>query len=137
MTKIVSKLAGLVGSSISMGISEPLEFEVEVGSSTFTGTITDVYVSTHLRMSFEKETEYLIVHLSRPFGYANLKTEYLIGSPRHEGNGLGELAKGDVVAFNFRRVPSERAQSDFPFDSTGWKEARCSHLIGSIKLENH
>ena len=137
MKKTISKPAILVESQISIGISEPWEFEDEVGSSTFTGTITDVYVSTHFRKSSEKETEYLIIHLARPFGYAKLKTEYLIGSPRHEGNGLSELAKGDVVTFNFCRASTERAKSDTPFDSTRWKGDRSFGLIGSIKLEKH
>jgi len=90
-----------IGHQVSIEISEPWEFEDEVGSSTFTGKITDIYVSTHLRKSSEKKTEHLIVHLVTPFGYEKLKTEYLIGSPRHEGIGLSALTKGEVVAFNF------------------------------------
>ncbi|MBW2489774.1 MAG: hypothetical protein JRE65_01320 [Deltaproteobacteria bacterium] len=137
MTKSISKLARFVDSQISIEISEPWEFKDEVGSSTFTGTISDIYVSTHLRKSSEKETECLIIHLARPFGYAKLKTEYLMGSPRHEGNGLSKLAKGEVIAFNFCRASSERVQSDNPFDSTRWKDDRSFGLIGTIKLENH
>ena len=72
MTKIASKLAILLGNPISIGISEPWEFEDEVGSSKFKGTITDVYVFTHLRKSSEKEIEFVIVHVSRPFAYAKL-----------------------------------------------------------------
>jgi hypothetical protein len=137
MMKNNSHHDSLVGHQVSIGISEPWEFEDEVGSSTFTGTITDVFVSIHLRKSSKKETEYLIVHLAKPFGYAKLKTEYLIGSPRHEGNGLSELGKKEVVAFNFCRASSERAQSDIPFDSIRWKDDRSFGLIGSLKLENH
>ena len=134
---MASKLAQLLGNPISIGISEPWDFEDEGGSSKFTGKITDVYLSTHLRISSEKETEFLIVHVSRPFGYAKLKTEYLICSPRHEGNGLSKLAKGEVVSFNFCRASSERVQSDNPFDSTRWKSDRSFGLIGSMKLEIH
>ena len=137
MVKNNSYLVGLVGRQVAVEISDPWEFRDEVGLSTFTGTITDVYTSTHLRKSSEKETEYLMVHLARPFGYAKLKTEHLIGSPRHEGSGLSKLAGGEVVAFNFCRASSERSHSDDPFDSTRWKEDRTFGLIGSIKLENH
>ena len=97
-------------------ILSPWEFEDEVGSSKFIGIITDVYVSTHFRQSSEKENEYLIIHLARPFVYNKLKNEYFICSPRHEGNGLRELAKGGSVSFNFYRASSERAKSETPFD---------------------
>ena len=137
MTKIISQLAGLVGNQVAIIISEPWGFRDEVASSTLTGTITDVYVSVHIRQSSEKETEYLIVHLARPIGYEKLKTEYLIGSPSHEGNSLRELAQGEVLAFNFCRASSERIQSDIPFDSTRWKDDRSFGLIGSLKIENH
>ena len=137
MLKNNSYLDGIIDCQVTIGISEPWEFKDEVGSSTFTGTITDVYMSVHLRKFSEKETEYLIVHLARPFGYEKLKTEYLIGSPRHEGSGLSELAKGEVISFNFCRASFERAHSDNPFDSTRWKNDRSFGLIGSINLENH
>jgi len=130
-------LDGFIDCQVSVVISDPWEFKDDVGSSTFTGTITGVYMSTHIRKPSEKETEYLMLHLAKPFGYEKLKTEYLIGSPRHEGSGLSELAKGEFVAFNFCRASSERAHSDNPFDSTRWKKDRSFGLIGSIKLENH
>jgi hypothetical protein len=132
-----SHLEGLIDHQVSIGISEPWEFEDQVGSSTFTGAITDIYTSRHLRQSFKKETEYLIVHLARPFGYEKLRTEYLIGSPRHDGVGLSELIKGEVVTINFCRASSEGAQSDDLFDSTRWKNYKSFGLIGSIKLKTH
>ena len=132
-----SHRGSLIGCQVSIGIGEPWEFEDEVGSSKFIGIITDVYVSTHFRQSSEKENEYLIVHLARPFVYNKLKNEYFICSPRHEGNGLRELAKGGVVSFNFYRASSERAKSETPFDSTRWKDDRSFGLIGTLKIENH
>jgi len=137
MAKIISQLADLVGNQVAIVISEPWGFSDEVASSTPTGTITDVYVSVHIRRSSEKETEYLIVQLARPIGYEKLTTEYLIGSPRHQGNGLIKLTEGEVLAFNFRRASSERVKSDIPFDSTRWKDDRSFGLIGSLKIENH
>ena len=130
-----SFFSGLINGQVSVKISEPWEFEDEVGSSILSGTIADVYKSTHLRKSSQKTTEYLIVHLLRPFGYKKLKTEFLMRSPRHEGSGLSEPAKGEEIPVNFYRSSPKRVFSDHPFEWTRWRNDRSFGLIGSIKLK--
>ncbi len=58
MAKNNSLLAELVGRQVSIGISEPWDFGEEVSTSNFSGTIIDVYVSTHIRQHSERTVEY-------------------------------------------------------------------------------
>jgi hypothetical protein len=125
----------LVECKVTIGISDPWDFEKEVGVSHLSGMIKAVYITTHIRKDFEYATESLLINLLKPFGYKKLKTEYFIASPRHSGNGLIELAQGKGVPFNFIRVSSQRAKSDSTFDYNHWKAEKSFAFVGGLAIE--
>lgn len=134
ITNSKSQLAELIDQYVSITISDPWEFETEVGIASFSGMIIDVFVVTHIRKDSQNVIEQILVHLTKPFGYKGLKTEFLIGSPRHKGNGLTNLLNEKLISFNFYRVSKARAGSDTPFDDSRWGNDPSFSLIGGIEL---
>jgi hypothetical protein len=131
--KINMNPSSLVNKKIKIGISDPWEFQDEVGHSEFTGDIKQVFIAHRAFESGEDVSETILIQLEQPFGFKKMKCEYILGSPRHEGKGIEELMK-ESIPFNFVRIPSDQGQSDNPFDNHQWHDSKGFSLIGTIEL---
>jgi hypothetical protein len=125
----------LVDMEVTLYVSEPWDFGTEVGVGPFPVVIEQVSIRFHAYSQKIYQHESLLLRLKSPFAYQNLKCEFLLASPRHEGHDLQKFVLGDPVSFNFLRIPSLRAQSDDPFSSESkWRGSQDGFvLIGSIE----
>ncbi len=130
------KPTSLVSEKIKIEIGEPWEFQDEVGRADFTGEIKQVFISHRAFESGENVREVLLVKLDEPFGYKNLKCEYLLAYPRHVGIGLCKLSEKSI-SFGFTRIPTDQGESDNPFDDCQWRGNKEFFLIGSIELKTN
>jgi len=77
--------------------------------------------------------ENLILRLTSPFEYKNVKCEYFVVSTRHENEQLKDLANSKPVFCGLTRIPESRLQSTDPFDLGWWRGGPA--LIGELVLE--
>ena len=104
--KINMNPSSLVNKKIKIGISDPWEFQDEVGHSEFTGDIKQVFIAHRAFESGEDVSETILIQLEQPFGFKKMKCEYILGSPRHEGKGIEELMKNQyhLILFAFHLI---------------------------------
>lgn len=69
----------------------------------------------------EENMQEIIIRLLTPFNHEGVNFEYLIASPRHEGNSFDKLQAGDGFICSVLRIPPEQINSDKPFDTSWWR----------------
>lgn len=107
----------LIESTVNVSIGEPWDFGKGKERNPFEAVIEKISIRL---LSHGKKTEIqeaLLLRIKHPFPYSQLKCEFLLATPRHMGIGLEELSSGELVAFNFIRLPEDHARSDDPFQS--------------------
>lgn len=76
----------------------------------------------------------ILLRLKEPFTFDDLRYEYLLGSPKHQGSSLGDLRKGGTgVACGFLRIPPEQLDKPDPFDF--WWRGGGGGLIATLSLD--
>lgn len=83
--------------------------------------------------SYGKESESILIKVVHPFVFEGTKYEYLVASPRHEGDSFGTLGQGENVFCSLIRVTEEQAMSNKPFDLSWWRGGGA--LIGTVILD--
>lgn len=128
----------LLESTVKASIGEPWDFGNGKERNPFEAVIEKISIRL---LSHGRETELqeaLLLRIKQPFPYDKLKCEFLLATPRHVGIGLEALSSGKLVAFNFKRIPKDHAQSDDPFQSRSDDSGKNYFaLIGSLTLSLH
>lgn len=123
----------LIESTVKVSIGEPWGFGKGKERNPFEAVIEKISIRL---LSHGKKTEIqeaLLLRIKQPFPYNQLKCEFFLATPRHVGMGLEELSSGELVAFNFIRIPKDHAQSDDPFHSRSDNRGKNYFgLIGSL-----
>ena len=127
-------LQSLVGRAILIAIGEPWEFGSEVGASPLPARILAASRTLTATSSGVEEQESLLVQMARPFGFAGLKCEFFVGSPRHAGTSIIGMAESNPLSISFERASAERAGSDECFVAHRWKNDPTLYAIGTIEL---
>jgi hypothetical protein len=63
----------------------------------------------------------LLLRISNPFIYKEMRCEYFVASPRHEDSTIEDLAAGGPVLCAITRVPEDRIEAEDPFDLSWWR----------------
>lgn len=82
--------------SIELVISDPWEWQTELGPGPLVGQIVD------------RIENYSLVELTSPVTFQDRRIEFLVASPRHQGHGWKELMRGDTVPANFAIAETAR-----------------------------
>ena len=123
----------LIGAEVIVSVSDPWEFESKLGSNQIPSVIEQCSIRFHgITGKADGVEESLLLRVHKPFGYNNLKFEYLLASPRHVGKGLHNLNSGESVPFNFLRIPEAGAKSEDPFQAENQWRGGPEGLIGSL-----
>ena len=119
MTKMDGDIQRFIGQlmnlDVKVSIGEPWNFGDGKERNPFGAVIEQVSIKYHSRGKKIQASESVLLRVSRPFAYRNVKCEFLLASPRHVGIGLRHLVSGEHVSFNFLRISSDQACSDDPF----------------------
>ena len=105
----------LMNLDVKVSIGEPWNFGDGKERNPFDAVIEQVAIKYHSRRKEIQVNESVLLRVSRPFSYRNVKCEFLLSSPRHVGIGLYDLVSGGHVSFNFLRISSDQACPDDPF----------------------
>mgnify|MGYP006289584397 CR=1 FL=1 len=126
----MTTLRCIEGRPISLVMSDPWELGESVGWERLWGVV----VKCGVRPSgcFGPKREALIIHLTQPLFFKGIRYEYLQGSPRHEGDALSDLQKGENLFCSFICIPPEQVDSNKPFDLNWWRGGRT--VTGTIAL---
>ncbi len=69
----------------------------------------------------EPDVEQIIIKVITPFYYRDDKFEFLLASPRHEGNTFMKLLRGEAILCAMLKLSLERINSKNPFDTSWWR----------------
>jgi hypothetical protein len=129
-----SPLRSLVGRPILIAVSEPWEFGESVGASPLPARILAASQTLTAASSGVKEQENLLLQVTHPFAFAGLKCEFFVGSPRHAGASIINMAATDRLSVALERASAERASSDEFFVAHRWKNEPTLYAIGTIEF---
>ena len=125
----------LVGTKVQILVSDPWDFATEVLVESIIAVIEHVLIRIDAKTVEFHEHESVLLRVLEPFAYKKLKFEYLLASPRHFGNGLQELSRGENIPFNFLRIPELEAKPDDPFQAERDWRGGPEGLIGTLKMK--
>ena len=126
MKKITSSL---IGKSVILTLSDPWELGESVEWKPLFGTV--IAEGIRPESSFGKAGEAILVQLSNPFVFNDIRYEYLQGSPRHEGKYLADLSLAKRELFcSFVRVSITQVEAGKRFDLSWWRGG--GSLIGNL-----
>ncbi len=108
--------ATMVGTDITILVSEPWEFCSVNGAGPFLATVLAVGPN-----HWYPTGQAILLRLRSPVTYKGAACEYFIASPRYEGGDLQKLATGTDVDCGLTHIPADRAASANPFDLAWWR----------------
>lgn len=116
------ELEKLVGTRVTLMVSDPWEFGTEVGSGPFYGVVERT-----------KESD-LLISLQKHLLFRSVGYSHMLASPRHVGTGFDRLATGTQVPASLVLITKAVAEGPDPFSPERW--TRGAGLIGSIRLRS-
>lgn len=133
-TNLNDLIQNLTKMNVEVSIGEPWNFGEGKERNPFEAIIEQVLITIHSMGNKIIVKESVLLRIRQPFPYNNLKCEFLLASPRHEGIGLRNFINGNLVSFNFLRIPKDDACSDNPFmRENSTLNDKYYGLIGSIQ----
>ena len=116
----------LIGIKVSIVISDPWDFITEQGEGPITGKIIKVGAN-----SWKPGQDAILIHIDTPLKFKGVCCEYFIATPRHELESIAALKDGNAIVCNFARIPSDKANSNNPFDLSWWRGGIA--LVGTLQ----
>jgi hypothetical protein len=113
----------LVGAKVAILVSDPWDFVTEHGTGPFRATV--------LQLSDSDPGGSILVQLQNPLVYKGIRCEYIIVSPRYDGEDILSLASGKFLCCSLTQLPADRVDSADPFDLSWWRGG--IGLLGSIR----
>lgn len=120
-------VTSLVHKSILVNLSDPWDLGTKLNWEPLKAVV--------ILVDNTDKPENLILRLTSPFEYGNVRCEYFIASTRLENEQLSDLAKNKAVFCALTRIPESRLQSADPFDLKWWRGG--PGLIADLVLERH
>jgi hypothetical protein len=105
--------APLVGKTVLIRLSDPWELGESFGWEPLSAVVISAKGNDHGGA--------LLVRLDSPFTYKDVRCEYFVARPRHEGSNVEELLSGSPVLCSITRISEERLKAQDPFDLSWWR----------------
>jgi hypothetical protein len=116
----------LIGMKVSIVISDPWDFITEQGEGPINGKIIKVGAN-----SWIQGQDAILIQIDTTLKFKGVYCDYFIATARHESESTAALKDSSVIVCNFARVPSDKANSNNPFDLSWWRGGIA--LVGTLQ----
>jgi hypothetical protein len=113
------------GKKIIVEITDPWEFQSELGKSSFIGEVIEAGLGTYGRIS-------LCIKIKNPPIYKDALYEYLVVDSKLKGKELNKLNYTEEIPCGMIMISKEQALSKYPLNTSWWRGGHA--LEGSVKL---